>query len=214
MAWRLAKFFAHESCGKCTPCREGAGWIEKVLYRISHGQGRPGDLDLLFSVGNSISPGVVNAPFTQTTICPLGPSVVSSVASLHRYFRDEVVAMSRPRLAGRVRPPRAGAGATEKVTITVDGTAVEVPKGELLIKAAQEHGTYIPRFCWHERMKPVGMCRMCLVEIEGVRGLPPACTTPVADGMVVTTQSPAVKSRAGRRARVPPDQPPARLSRL
>ena len=93
VAWRLAKFFAHESCGKCTPCREGAGWIEKVLYRISHGQGRPGDMDLLFSVGNSISPGVVNAPFTQTTICPLGPSVVSSVASLHRYFRDEVTAM-------------------------------------------------------------------------------------------------------------------------
>ena len=82
----------------------------------------------------------------------------------------------------------------EKVTITVDGRAVEVPKGELLIKAAQEHGTYIPRFCWHERMKPVGMCRMCLVEIEGVRGLPPACTTPVADGMVVTTRSPAVQS--------------------
>jgi NADH-quinone oxidoreductase subunit F len=93
IAWRLAKFFAHESCGKCTPCREGAGWVEKVLYRMSHGQGRPNDLDLLFSVGNSISPGVVNAPFTQTTICPLGPSVVSSVASLHRYFRDEVVEM-------------------------------------------------------------------------------------------------------------------------
>jgi NADH-quinone oxidoreductase subunit G len=83
---------------------------------------------------------------------------------------------------------------TEKVTITVDGRTVEVPKGELLIKAAQEHGTYIPRFCWHERMKPVGMCRMCLVEIEGVRGLPPACTTPVADGMVVTTVSENVKS--------------------
>ncbi len=93
VAWRLAKFFAHESCGKCTPCREGAGWIEKVLYRISHGEGRPNDLDLLFSVGNSISPGVVNAPFTQTTICPLGPSTVSSVASLHKYFRDEVLAM-------------------------------------------------------------------------------------------------------------------------
>ncbi len=93
VAWRLAKFFAHESCGKCTPCREGSGWIEKVLYRISHGQGRPGDLDLLFSVGNSISPGVLNAPFTQTTICPLGPSAVSGVASLHKYFRDEVAAM-------------------------------------------------------------------------------------------------------------------------
>ena len=80
------------------------------------------------------------------------------------------------------------------VSITIDGTTVQVPKGELLIKAAQDHGTYIPRFCWHERMKPVGMCRMCLVEIEGVRGLPPACTTPVADGMVVNTLSDAVKS--------------------
>src|SRR5690349_19504395 len=92
VAWRLAKFFSHESCGKCTPCREGTGWVEKVLYRLAHGQGRPGDLDLLVSVGGGISPGVMNAPFTQTTICPLGPSVVSSVASLHRYFRAEIEA--------------------------------------------------------------------------------------------------------------------------
>ncbi|MFM9010061.1 MAG: NADH-quinone oxidoreductase subunit NuoF [Planctomycetota bacterium] len=92
VAWRLAKFFAHESCGKCTPCREGTGWIEKVLYRMSHGEGRPEDLDLLVSVGGSISPGVVNAPFAQTTICSLGPSAVSAVASLNRYFRDEIEA--------------------------------------------------------------------------------------------------------------------------
>ncbi len=52
---------------------------------------------------------------------------------------------------------------------------------------------YIPRFCWHERMQPVGMCRMCLVEVEGVRGFPPACTTPVTDGMVCHTQSDTVK---------------------
>lgn len=103
----------------------------------------------------------------------------------------------RPRLHPRERGGGDVTGkseAEESVSITVDGRTVQVPKGELLIKAAQEHGTYIPRFCWHERMKPVGMCRMCLVEIEGVRGLPPACTTPVADGMVVTTVSDAVKS--------------------
>src|SRR3954462_9439520 len=81
----------------------------------------------------------------------------------------------------------------DTVTVTVDGITFEAPKGELLIKAAQEHGVYIPRFCWHERMKPVGMCRMCLVEVEGVRGFPPACTTPVAEGMVCNTQSDAVK---------------------
>jgi NADH-quinone oxidoreductase subunit F len=92
VAWRLAKFFAHESCGKCTPCREGTGWIEKVLYRMSHGRGRREDIDLLFDVGDNISPGVMNAPFVQTTICPLGPSVVSCVASLHKFFRAEIEA--------------------------------------------------------------------------------------------------------------------------
>ncbi|HEX6947887.1 MAG TPA: NADH-quinone oxidoreductase subunit NuoG [Acidimicrobiia bacterium] len=82
----------------------------------------------------------------------------------------------------------------EMVTITVDGEERQVPAGELLIKAAQDTGTYIPRFCWHERMAPVGMCRMCLVEIETPRGpaLVPACTTPVNDGMVVDTKGETV----------------------
>ena len=80
------------------------------------------------------------------------------------------------------------------VTVTIDGKEVQAPRGELLIKVAQEHGTYIPRFCWHERMKPVGMCRMCLVEVEGMRGMQISCATPVTDGMVVNTQSPNVKA--------------------
>ncbi|MFN8015719.1 MAG: NADH-quinone oxidoreductase subunit NuoG [Acidimicrobiia bacterium] len=71
------------------------------------------------------------------------------------------------------------------VTITIDGKEIKAEKDELLITAAQRAGIFIPRFCYHDRLKPVGMCRMCLVEIEGVRGLPPACTTPVSDGMVV-----------------------------
>jgi NADH-quinone oxidoreductase subunit F len=90
VSWRLAKFYAHESCGKCTPCREGSGWIEKVLYRMLHGHGRPEDLDLMLSFGNNIVPGL-NAPFAQTTICALGPSVMSHVVSLDRWFRDEIV---------------------------------------------------------------------------------------------------------------------------
>ena len=91
VAWRIAKFFAHESCGKCTPCREGTGWIEKVLYRMAHGQGEPSDLDMLLDVGDNISPGL-NAPFSQTTICPLGPSAVSAVVSLDKFFRSEIEA--------------------------------------------------------------------------------------------------------------------------
>jgi NADH-quinone oxidoreductase subunit G len=89
-----------------------------------------------------------------------------------------------------VLPVRPG---PERVHLTVDGREVEVPNGELLIKAAQDHGVYIPRFCWHDRMKPVGMCRMCLVEVEGMRGLQIACATPVYHGMVVDTQNDGVR---------------------
>jgi NADH-quinone oxidoreductase subunit F len=59
---------------------------------MSHGLGRPEDLDLLIDVGAGISPNVMTAPFTQTTLCPLGPSVVSPIASLHKYFRAEIEA--------------------------------------------------------------------------------------------------------------------------
>jgi NADH-quinone oxidoreductase subunit G len=81
------------------------------------------------------------------------------------------------------------------VTIQVDGVDRQVPAGDLLIKAAQDQGTYIPRFCWHERMAPVGMCRMCLVQIETPRGpaMVTACTTTVSDGMVVDTIGDEVK---------------------
>ncbi len=80
------------------------------------------------------------------------------------------------------------------VKVTIDGREIEAPRGELLINVAQQNDTYIPRFCYHERMKPVGMCRMCLVEVEGMRGFQISCATPVADGMVVHTTSPAVKA--------------------
>ncbi|MEA2829046.1 MAG: NADH-quinone oxidoreductase subunit [Actinomycetota bacterium] len=83
----------------------------------------------------------------------------------------------------------------ETVTITVDGMSIEARKGEMVIAAAERGGVYIPRFCWHPRLRPVGMCRMCLVEIKGPRGfaLSPACYVPVADGQEVVTDSPKVK---------------------
>jgi NADH-quinone oxidoreductase subunit G len=83
------------------------------------------------------------------------------------------------------------AGEPVPVTVTIDGREVQAKAGDLLIKVAQDHGTYIPRFCWHERMTPVGMCRMCLVEVEGMRGLQISCATVVTDGMVVHTKSEA-----------------------
>ena len=81
------------------------------------------------------------------------------------------------------------------VTVTVNGRAVEAEAGELLIEVAERAGSYIPRFCYHPRMEPVGVCRMCLVEVDGPRGatLQPACYLHVSDGMNVTTESDKVK---------------------
>lgn len=85
---RVVRFFARESCGKCTPCREGTSWLEKILFRIIDGQGRPSDVDLLLDVCDNISPGIAWPP-RQTTICPLGPSAVSPIASAVLRFKHE-----------------------------------------------------------------------------------------------------------------------------
>ncbi|TSD46878.1 NADH-quinone oxidoreductase subunit G [Rhodococcus sp. KBS0724] len=77
---------------------------------------------------------------------------------------------------------------TDLVTLTIDGTTVQVPKGTLIIRAAEMIGTVIPRFCDHPLLDPVGACRQCIVEVEGQRKPLASCTTTVADGMVVNTQ--------------------------
>ena len=81
------------------------------------------------------------------------------------------------------------------VTISVNGRSIEAAPGELLIEVAERAGTFVPRFCYHPRMEPVGYCRMCLVEVDGPRGatLQPACYIKVNDGMSVVTDSEKVK---------------------
>jgi NADH-quinone oxidoreductase subunit G len=81
------------------------------------------------------------------------------------------------------------------VSITVDGRAHEARPGQLVIEACEDAGTYVPRFCYHPRLTPVGMCRQCLVEIEGPRGpmMVVSCMTPVAEGQVVRSETPAVQ---------------------
>ena len=87
-AWRITKFFSRESCGQCTPCREGSGWIERAMYRLEHGGGRMEDLELLLDLCDNIAPGLTWPP-QQTTICVLGSSIPSSVHSAISMFRDE-----------------------------------------------------------------------------------------------------------------------------
>ena len=85
----IVSFFAHESCGQCTPCREGTTWLEMILERIASGRGRTSDIDLLLDVCDNISPGLAWPP-QMTKICPPGPSAVSPITSLMGSFREEV----------------------------------------------------------------------------------------------------------------------------
>jgi NADH-quinone oxidoreductase subunit G len=75
------------------------------------------------------------------------------------------------------------------VTLSIDGKEISVPEGTLIIRAAEQVGVEIPRFCDHPLLEPVGACRQCYVEIEGQRKLFTSCTTTVAEGMVVRTQN-------------------------
>ena len=89
---RLSYFYYEESCGQCTPCREGTTWLEMILDRVASGRGRTSDLELLLDICDNISPGL-SWPPKMTTICPLGPSAVSPITSLMKDFRDEVESM-------------------------------------------------------------------------------------------------------------------------
>lgn len=78
--WNFTRFYHHESCGQCSPCREGTGWMEKVLHRLEYGHGKMSDIDLLVDVSKKIE---------GNTICPLGDAAAWPVASAIRHFRDE-----------------------------------------------------------------------------------------------------------------------------
>jgi len=78
---------------------------------------------------------------------------------------------------------------TEEVTLTIDGQQVTAPKGTSVMRAAQMLGTTIPKLCATDSLEPFGSCRLCVVEIEGRRGTPASCTTPVEAGMVVHTEN-------------------------
>ncbi len=77
---RISRFYAHESCGQCTPCREGTGWLERVVESIEHGTGRPGDCDLLLSAAGQI---------LGNTICALGDAAALPVISFVNRYRDD-----------------------------------------------------------------------------------------------------------------------------
>jgi NADH-quinone oxidoreductase subunit F len=79
-ASNIARFYAHESCGQCSPCREGCHWMEKIFHRIEHGEGQTGDLDLILNISGNIM---------GNTICPFGDAAAMPAAAFIRKYRDE-----------------------------------------------------------------------------------------------------------------------------
>ena len=84
--WNFSRFYHHESCGQCSPCREGTGWMEKVLHRIENGHGREEDIDLLLNIQSKIE---------GKTICPLGEAAAWPVAAAIRHFKHEFIEIAQ-----------------------------------------------------------------------------------------------------------------------
>ena len=201
------RFFAHESCGKCTPCREGGTWLERILQRIVDGHGRPRTSTCCSRSARrsarrlpargqrAARPRRRAVPVKMTTICFVGPSAyVAGALGAHavpRRVRGQDRAAQRRSRSRRApvhdepREPTASATRRRRADPN-DGrpSPINGRDGRRRTQGraghrrrASAHGDYIPRFCYHERMKPVGMCRMCLVEVDTGRGpaLQPSC---------------------------------------
>ena len=181
VALKVAQFYRHESCGKCTPCREGTRWTVSMLERIDSGEATPMDLDIMASVQDHI---------IGNCLCVLGDAMAMPIALDHRQVPR------RARGAHAVPPARRDGArlmprpSPQTITFSIDGREVQAPENMMLADAAKLGDVEIPVFCYEPKLgQPVGACRMCLVEIEGIPKLQTACSTAVKDGMVVHTQS-------------------------
>ena len=227
---RWTDFYKHESCGKCTPCREGTWWLKQILGRLEHGQGDEEDLEKLLDICDNI---------LGRSFCALGDGATSPITSSIQYFREEYLAhLEHQRLPvrpPRVHPVREGFGTRMTVTtspsaggnavstggdastpppvdlVTSPSTAstVSVPKHTLVIRAAEQVGVEIPRFCDHPLLEPVGACRQCLVDVATPGPRRPAAADAQAAGLVHHHGRPrAWRSRPSR-----PPRSPTRRSR-
>ncbi len=191
---RLSRFYMSESCGQCTPCREGTGWLNRVLKRMLAGEGRMEDVQLLVDVANRIE---------GHTICALGDAAAWPVQSFVKHYRHEFEYMvqhggrslvgrrsGRPPERRRMHAPMSANSQDDLVNVEVDGVPVKAKKGAMIIHVTDAVGAYVPRFCYHDKLPIAANCRMCLVEVEKVPKPLPACATPVTEGMKIFTKSP------------------------
>ena len=186
MVHNLEAFFAQESCGWCTPCRDGLPWTAKILEAIEQGSGQPGDLDIL---GISYPFFGSGQNFLRARSGRYG-TVAKCLEIFSRRFRAPYYRETVPVEIGMA-------------TIYIDNVPYEVKDGENLLNACLSLGFNIPYFCWHPALHSVGSCRLCAVkqfrDEKDTRGmLVMSCITDAADGTRISIDDPEARQfRAG-----------------
>ena len=193
---RWTEFYAHESCGKCTPCREGTYWLSQIYERLETGtRHRRRHRQAAGHLRHHLRKVVLRIgrwrgepdPFVDQVL----PRRVCRAPGRRLSVRSARLDPDGNRGGGclmTMTEPSQDAPAVEMVDLTIDDQPISVPKGTLVIRAAELMGVQIPRFCDHPLLDPVGACRQCLVEVEGQRKPMASCTITCTPDMVVRTQ--------------------------
>ena len=191
--YNTCRFFAHESCGQCTPCREGTTWFYKTMKRIKAGGGRLEDLDIMLNLANNmgIIPGTTICGLSDGAAWPIKNAVAKFRGELEDYIRTHQNPAARGHAAPGERSPtdvRADSRSTRikpasspdpvghdpmtkkrkpMATIIINNSEYTIPEGEKLnaIQMAQRVGVDIPYYCWHPALSVVANCRMCEIEV-------------------------------------------------
>ena len=160
LALRTIEFYAHESCGQCTPCREGSHVITEKLRALVAGNGTNEDIDLILHLCANIT----------------GPYPVPDRRSLFGADPgDGHQIQAGIRSAGQIRIDYQEENIVMSKTIFIDGKEIAFDGNKTVLQVARENGIYIPSLCYHPKLGPASMCRVCVVEVEGMRAFrPPA----------------------------------------
>jgi predicted molibdopterin-dependent oxidoreductase YjgC len=216
LAHYFLSFTQDESCGKCTPCRIGTRQMAEILERIKKGNGHPDDLGKLEELAETVrltslcglgqtapNPVLTTLRYFRDEYqahveegrCP----ALSCMDLVYFEINEDCVGCGiclkecpSQAITGEKKLSRQGSRIM--IELSVDGRKVEVEEGASVLDAARRAGVYVPTLCYQPDLSPFGGCRMCVVEIEGVRGFPTSCTTPAEQGMVVRTDTEKVQA--------------------
>ena len=185
---RISRFYNSESCGQCTPCREGTGWMNRMLKRMLAGQARREELGA--AAGRRQPHRGAHHLRLRRCRGVAGTELPQALPARVRIHDRSRRPQPRQRAQGLARRdgPRSHGGRVGQHRSR--RRAGEGEEGRDDHPRHRPHGVYVPRFCYHEKLAIAANCRMCLVEVEKAPKPLPACATPVTEGMKVFTQSP------------------------